>query len=398
MLPIKLLAAILCAGLASCARLKMSMSAVNIPVDGELKIKVTEIAPNITSRDFNKLRCGFLPHGLTQMDALAEYDVRASKFDFPSEGQPSRFNGRISFEGHDTIKIRSIRFEDTRTIFYCILDYYVGAAKLHVETMKHQLQNVYTMPAFTGGSSYDETIELIFGKPKTFFISVKSIPASNITCTVYGFAGVELLPIMKSKAGKYFVTTQQMKIRKSSMSMDGKKIVCYGNPKFGRQIEKKVFLKIKPDVATFIAPTPSDVVILTKGENRTIVCTVKSRQPSEVSWEPLYGKINTQKLPMKQVHTGDHYLTTAGIRIIAPSGDIGKGDPLRCNGIPQHGEAIHRTIYFQLAGDKVQKSAKEGDAGINIYQISTYILAAALILIPVVILIVRLRRKYVMTK
>ena len=132
----------------------MSMSAVDIPVGGELKIRLTAIAPNMTSTDFNKLRCGFLPHGSTQMDPLAEYDIRASKFDFPSEGQPSKFNGRISFEGNDTIKIGSIRFADKGTIFYCILVYYDGAEKLHVETMKHQIQNVY--------SKYDQTIWNVF--------------------------------------------------------------------------------------------------------------------------------------------------------------------------------------------------------------------------------------------
>ena len=125
------------------------MSAVDIPVGGELKVKVTEVVPNFTSPDFNKLRCGFLPHGSTQMDALAEYDVRASTFDFPSEGQPSRFNGRISFEGNDTIKIGSIQFADNSTIFYCILVYYASAEKLHVETMKYQIRNVY--------SKYDKT-------------------------------------------------------------------------------------------------------------------------------------------------------------------------------------------------------------------------------------------------
>ena len=140
-------------GVASFARVRMSMSAVDIPVGGELRIKVDGTVPNIISQDFNKLRCGFLPHGSTQMDALGEYDARASRFDFPSEGQPSRFNGRISFEGNDTIKIGSIRFEDKSTIFYCILDYYVGPLKLHVETMKHQLQNVY--------SKYDRMILVI---------------------------------------------------------------------------------------------------------------------------------------------------------------------------------------------------------------------------------------------
>ena len=130
------------------------MSAVDIPVGGELKITVVETAPKIASPDFNKLRCGFLPHGSTQLDALAEYDVRASRFDFPSEGQPSRFNGRISFEGNDTIKIGSIRFADKSTIFYCILVYYDGVDKLHVETMKHQIQHVY--------SKYDQMIWNVF--------------------------------------------------------------------------------------------------------------------------------------------------------------------------------------------------------------------------------------------
>lgn len=393
---IKLIGAILCAGLASCARVRMSMSAVDIPVDGDLKIRVTEVFPNMTSSNFNKLRCGFLPHGSTQMDALAEYDVRASTFDFPSEGQPSRFNGRISFEGNDTIKIHSIRFQDTCTIFLCILVYYDGAVKSHVETMKHQLQNVYTTPTFTGGSPSDETIELIYGKPKTFDISVKSIPASNITCKIYGILGVELLPIQRpSKAGKYFVTTQQMRIKNSSMSMDGKKIVCYGNPMFGRQIEKKIFLQMKRDIATFIEPTPNSDVTLAKGRNQTILCTVKSRQASKVSWEVLDGKINTEILPMRQIHTGDHYLTTIGILIIAPSEEIREWKScLRCNGIPRHGTAIHRTVYIKTKDDTVQKSAKEDKPGSNTYKFATIGLVAVIVVMIVafVIILVRFRK------
>ena len=101
------------------------------------------------------------------------------------------------------------------------------------------------MPRFTGGSASNEEIELIFGKPKTFDVSVKSIPASNITCQTYGTTGIEFLPMTTHRAGEYFVTSQQIRIRNSSMSMNGKKIVCYGNPKFGRQIETKIVLKIK---------------------------------------------------------------------------------------------------------------------------------------------------------
>ena len=115
---------------------------------------------------------------------------------------------------------------------------------LHLQFLIFDLQ-FSAMPAFTGGSSSQETIELIFGKPKTFDISVKSIPASNITCKIHDTTGVEFLPMKKSKVGEYFVTTQQMTIKNSTMNMDGKKIVCYGNPEFGRQIETKIFLKVK---------------------------------------------------------------------------------------------------------------------------------------------------------
>ena len=118
-----------------------------------------------------------------------------------------------------------------------------------------------------------------------------------------------------------------------------------------KELTASCFFVHTADIATFIAPTPSSVVVLTKGENRTIYCTVKSRQASKVTWEVIGEKINAQETPTSQIHTGNHFLITSGIRIIEPSGDIGKWDSfLRCNGIPRHGQAIHQPIYLEVKG------------------------------------------------